>query len=254
MIPSRALILSAGRGERLRPLTDDRPKTMVLVGGRPVLEYHIVLLRELGIRDIAINLHHRPEVVRNHFGDGSAWEVRLTYSVEEELLGTAGAVKRFEPYFADEPFLVIYGDNLFDYDLRPLLNFHARSDAIATLGVFRGPNPRAGGIVGLDPSGRVWGFLEKPRQDEIFSDLVSAGIYVMEPGIFDFIPESGASDFGRDVLPRIVQSELPVYGLEMEGYLTGLDTPEMYERAQAEVAQGKLRHPLTTSREAPSSR
>ncbi len=227
---------------------------MVPVGGRPVLEYHIVLLRDLGIREIAINLHHKPQVVMDHFGDGSAWDVRLEYSVEEELLGTAGAVRRLEPYFAGESFLVVYGDNLFDYDLRPLLNLHARSDAIATLGVYRGANPRAGGIVGLDPSGRVWGFLEKPRQDEIFSDLLNAGIHVMEPGVLDFIPEEGASDFGKDVLPALVDAEASVFGMELEGTLLSLDTPALYEKAQAEVAKGILLHPITIARGALSSR
>ena len=254
MIPRRALILSAGRGERLRPLTDDRPKPMVLVAGRPVLEYHITLLRELGIRDLAINLHHKPHVVMDHFGDGSAWDVRIQYSVEPELMGTAGAVRCLDAYLDGGTFLVIYGDNLFDYDLKLLLEVHAREAAVATLGLYRGENPRAGGIAGLGPSGRVWRFLEKPGPDEIFSDLVSAGIYVMEPGVLDFIPEGGASDFGRDVLPRIVESDRPVFGVEMEGYFTGLDTVELYERAQADVAKGKLHHPLTTSPGARSSR
>ncbi len=254
MIPRRALILSAGRGERLRPLTDDRPKTMVLVAGRPVLEYHVTLLRDLGIRELAINLHHQPHVVMNHFGDGSLWDVSIRYSLEDQLLGTAGAVRRLRDFLGEGTFLVIYGDNLFDYDLSPLLDLHSRQGSVATLGLFRGENPRAGGIVGLAPSGRVERFLEKPGPGEVFSDLVSAGIYVMEPRVFEFIPESGPSDFGRDVLPRLVASEAPVYGLEMEGYLTGLDTPELYERAQADVAQGKLRHPLTTSRAGPSTR
>jgi len=169
-------------------------------------------------------------------------------------LGTAGAVRRLEPYFAGEPFLVIYGDNLFDYDLRPLFQLHARSGALATLGLFRGPNPRAGGIVGLDPSGRVLRFLEKPRPDEIFSELISAGIYVLEPGILDFIPPEGPSDFGKDVLPKLVDSEWPVFGMELHGYLTGLDTPELLARAQADVAKGILVHPITTARGAPSRR
>lgn len=248
MIPKRALLLSAGRGERLRPLTDDLPKTMVPVGGRPLLEYHVVLLHHLGIREIAVNLHHRPDVVRSYFGDGAAWGVRITYSLEEELLGTAGAAKRLEEFLGAGRFLVVYGDNLFDYDLKPLLTLHEQSGAVTTMGLFEGPDPTAGGIAALGRDGRVTRFLEKPRPQEVWSRLVSAGIYVMEPEVLQLIPSDRCCDLGREILPALIESGMPVYGLQLEGTLLGVDTPDLYRAACLSVEAGHLHHPLTSGR------
>jgi mannose-1-phosphate guanylyltransferase/mannose-1-phosphate guanylyltransferase/phosphomannomutase len=245
MTPRRALILSAGRGERLRPLTDERPKTMMPIDGCPLLEYHVVLLRELGVRELAVNLHHKPEVVMAHFGDGSGWGVSIRYSLEEELLGTAGAARRVAPFLGAGTFVVLYGDNLMDFDLRPLFELHERAGAIATLAVVDGLPPTAAGIVSLDAEGRVTRFLEKPLPQQVFSSLVNAGIYVMEPEVLDFIPSQGPSDFGRDVLPSLIAAGRLVYAREMEGYLSGIDTPELYRAVEADVRSGRLSHPLS---------
>jgi len=248
MIPKRALILSAGRGERLRPLTDERPKTMVPLGGRPLLEYHVVLLREHGITELAVNLHHRAQAVLDHFGDGRRWGVSIRYSIEKKLLGTAGAAKRLEGFLASGPFLVVYGDNLVAGDLTPLFEHHARSGAIATLAAVEGPDPTAGGIVAVRDDGRVTRFLEKPRREEVFSRLVNAGLYVLDPEVFSFIPEERPCDFGRDVLPALLRGARPVHAVRFGGYLSGIDTPELYRRAQADVAAARFSHPLSVGR------
>lgn len=243
--PPRALVLSAGIGERLRPITLDRPKTMVAVGGFPVLEYHVVLLRELGIREIAINLHHCPEVVTAHFGDGSRWGVSIRYSREERLLGTAGAAKRLEGFLGGGTFLVVYGDQLFDYDLGPFLERHAERRAAATLGVIEGTEPTAGGIVAMGSDGRVTRFLEKPAPNQVFSTLVSAGIYAMEPQVLEAIPADAPSDFGRDILPGLIRSGLAIYAERLEGTLLSIDTLERYRATEEAVRSGALdRHPL----------
>ena len=248
MIPARALILSAGRGERLRPLTDERPKTMLPLGGRPLLEYHVVLLREHGIREIAVNLHHRPQAVVDYFGDGARWGVSIRYSLEKELLGTAGAAKQLEWFLSAGPFLVVYGDNLVAGDLTPLFERHAGSRASATLAVVEGPEPTAGGIVGVACDGRVTRFLEKPRPEQVFSRLVSAGLYVLEPEVLSFIPAGRPCDFARDVLPALLRVGRPVYAVRFDGYLSGIDTPELYRRARADIEGARFPHPLLVAR------
>ena len=248
MIPERALILSAGRGERLRPHTEERPKTMMPIGGRPLLEYHIVLLREHGIRELAVNLHHRPEAVIEYFGDGSHWGVSILYSLEDRLMGTAGAAKRIEGFLGAGRFVVVYGDNLFADDLGPMFEAHDRMGACTTVAVIEGPDPCSGGVAVVGPGWRVSRFIEKPRPDQVLSRLVNAGVYVMEPEVLGFVPGDRPSDFGRDVLPALIEAGQRVYAWKMRGYLSGIDTPELYQKAQRDLAAGWVSHPLVGAR------
>src|ERR1700736_5588336 len=229
--PAKAMLLAAGEGRRLRPFTDDRPKPMIAIGGRPILEHTVRLLARYGVRDIAINLHYHPESIVNHFGDGARFGVRIRYSRESELLGTARAVKKLESFF-DEPFLVVYGDNLTDIDVERFSRFHRSNHAIATIALFTRENATDSGIVGVTEDGRVTRFLEKPKSDEIFSNWVNAGMLVAEPGILEYIPASGPSDFGRDVLPALLAAGLPVFGYRMTENLYWIDSPEDYQRTQ----------------------
>lgn len=241
--PPRALILAAGEGTRLRPLTLDRPKPMVPIAGRPLLEHTIAWLRSHGVCEIAINLHHCPEAIVRHFGDGAACGVRITYSYEERLLGTAGAVRRLAGFFAEEPFLVIYGDVLTDLDLGRLLAFHrdrARRDPriAATIGLYRVPNPTEVGLVGLGPDGRVTRFLEKPRPAEVFTDLANTGILVVEPHVIAQIPAGVPYDFGRDLFPQLLAAGASLYGwiIPADAYLLDIGAPEKYAQAQRDWA------------------
>jgi mannose-1-phosphate guanylyltransferase len=236
-LPRRAMLLAAGRGTRLRPLTDHVPKCMVPVHGTPVLARNIAWLRRFGVTDLVINLHYRPQAVIDYFGDGAAWGVRITYSLEEELLGTAGAVKQVADFFQGEPFFLWYGDNLSACDLRRLYALHRRRGSLATVALFYREDPTASGIVGLDADGRIRRILEKPRPDQIFSHWVNAGIFVLEPQILDMIPP-GVSDFGHDVLPDLLAAGAPLYGYHLsaaEG-LWWIDTPADLERIQREFA------------------
>jgi NDP-sugar pyrophosphorylase family protein len=173
-MPSKAMLLAAGQGTRLRPLTEKVAKCMVPVAGRPVLEHNIEWLKKFGVTDVVINLHYLPEAVTNHFGDGSRFGVRITYSLERELLGTAGAVKNAGRFF-DGPFFVWYGDNLSTCRLDRLWESHGAGGGLATIALHYREDPTQSGIVGLDGNGRVVRFLEKPRADQIFSHWVSAG-------------------------------------------------------------------------------
>lgn len=232
----KAMILAAGAGTRLRPHTDLVPKPMLPVGGRPTLEWIVRWLARHGVGDIVINLHHRPEPVLAHFGDGERFGVRLTYSIEETLLGTAGGLKRVGHLF-DEAFVVVYGDVLTDLDLTALAAFHRAQEGgpHVTLSLYEASNPWECGVIALDARQRVVRFVEKPPRSQVFSTLVSAGVLVMDPGILRHVPEA-PSDLGRDVLPALLQSAVAVYGqpITRGAYLVDMGTPENYARAQRE--------------------
>lgn len=221
--------MAAGRGERLRPLTDDRPKPMLPIGGKPVLERNLDLLIAAGIREVAINTHHRPEVVERHFGDGSRLGIAITYSREPTLLGTAGAARRLRAYLGGDDFLVVYGDNVSTIDLSALVRVHRERDADLTLALFRRDDACASGIAELDGEDRITRFLEKPRADEVFSPWVNAGYLVARPWILDVLPE-GPSDFGRDAFPALLARKARMYGYRMTEALDWIDSPDDYAR------------------------
>lgn len=225
----KALVLAAGAGTRLRPLTDSCPKPMLPVAGRPLLEWTLRWLRRYGVRESALNLHHLPEVVRSGLGDGDRFDMLLRYAHEPELRGTAGAIHNF-PGFFDEPFLVIYGDLLLDLDLDDLLGFHSRSGAVMTLALKRTDTPRSQGMVAVDGGGRVLRFVEKPQQWD-GGDTANAGVYVCEPEVTARVP-AGFSDFGHDIIPALLREGAPVYGRPLRGYLLDIGTPAAYEQAQ----------------------
>ena len=210
----KALLLAAGEGKRLRPLTEELPKPMIPVAGKPILEHNINFLARWGIRKIAINLHHCPEVVMNHFGEGLGFGVDITYSYEPELLGTAGAVKKLERFF-DETFLVIYGDNVIDCDLKRLIAFHHEHGGIATIALHYRDDVSQSGVVVLNGNDRVIHFLEKPHADRAISHWVNAGILVLEKEVLNYIPSHTSSDFGREVLPGLLGQGERLYGYRL---------------------------------------
>ena len=231
--PSQAMLLAAGEGTRLRPFTDHMPKCMVELAGKPVLEHNIEWLRRFGVTDLVVNLYYMPDAVRNYFGTGKEWGVNITYSEEKDLLGTAGGVKNVEQFF-NGPFFLWYGDNLSNIDLRRLHSFHETKQGVASIALFYRENPTASGIVGLDDDSRITRFLEKPQWDQVFSNWVSAGIFVLDPSVLDFIPPKAVSDFGHDVLPQMLANGQPLYGYQMaddEG-LWWIDTPADLQRVQ----------------------
>ena len=231
----KALILAAGEGTRLRPLTLDRPKPMVPIGDRPLLATTVAALRNYSVTDLAINLHYHPEAITDYFGDGRRFGVHITYSYEPELLGTAGAAKQLES-FLDETFYVVYGDLLTNLDYAGLASFHRSRRALLTLSLYRVDNPTEVGIVGLADDNRIVRFVEKPRPAEVFSDLANSGVLVCEPAILAYVPHAAFCDFGHHVLPRLLATDEPVYGLPLAAgeYLIDIGSPGKYRRAQEE--------------------
>jgi NDP-sugar pyrophosphorylase family protein len=232
------MLLAAGEGRRLGSMTLDRPKPMLEIGGRPILEHNIRFLSRYGIRELIVNLHHSPETITQYFGDGASSGVQISYSYEPALLGTAGAVKNVSQHF-DETFIVMYGDNLTTCDLGRLIEFHKRKSGIASVALFHREDATASGIAEIGANDRILRFLEKPRADEVFSHWVNAGILVMEPAVLDFIPMNCASDFGREVLPALLAAGQPLYGYRMTEQLWWVDSPEDLERTRRSFETSK---------------
>jgi len=234
----KALVLAAGLGTRLRPYTDVVPKTMVPVAGRPLLERNVEWLAENGIRDLAVNLHHFPDAVRDHFGDGSAYGVRIRYSYEPVLLGTAGALRPLVDWLCDATFLVVYGDNFIRLDLSAVLDEHARSRAVATVALYSREDVASSGVAELDEAGDVVRFLEKPQPAETESRWVNAGLLACEPALVDAIGD-GSPDFGRDVLPAVLAAGGRIHGYRMSAdeTLEWIDTPADLRRLDDMLAQ-----------------
>jgi mannose-1-phosphate guanylyltransferase len=234
-VPVQAMLLAAGQGARLRPLTERVPKCMVRLGGKPLLEYGIRWLKKHGVTDLAINLHHLPETVTEYFGDGRHWGVRITYSLEPEPLGTAGGVKRMATFFQG-PFFVWYGDNLSTCRLDRLWEHHRSRGGAVTIALHHRDDPTHGGIVGLDAQDRITRFLEKPAPGEVFSRWVNAGIYVLEPAVLQSIPAGRAVDFGRDVFPEMLAVGGALYGYRMTDpeQLWWIDRSEDLRRVERE--------------------
>jgi mannose-1-phosphate guanylyltransferase len=212
------MLLGAGLGTRLRPITYDLPKPMVPVLGRPVMAHIVRLLEHHSFHDVIANIHHFPEMIRDHFGDGSDYGVRLSYSHEHELLGTAGGVRNVHEFLGNETFLIISGDALTDIDLSALIARHRQTGGIGTLALKPVDDPSQLGVVILDNGGRIQGFQEKPDPAEALSNLGSCGIYVFEPEIFDYFPDQAFVDWAHDVFPTLLERDVPLYGHEIADY------------------------------------
>lgn len=199
------MVLAAGLGTRLRPITYELPKPMVPVVDRPVMAHTLDLLKAQGVTDVIANLHYFPDTIRDYFGD------ELTYRYEPELLGTAGGVRNCRDFFGDEPFLVISGDALTDLDVTALRATHDRLGGVATLTVKQVDDTREYGVVIHDDGDRILGFQEKPAPEDAKSDLGNCGIYLFSPEIFDYFPDSDPVDWAFDVFPRLLAEDVPFH-------------------------------------------
>jgi mannose-1-phosphate guanylyltransferase len=210
----RAMLLAAGLGTRLRPITDRQPKCMVPVAGKSALQRNIEWLRSYGITQFVINLHYYPDMVTDYFGDGSGFGVSIQYSYEPALLGTAGALWAARRFFPKERFLVLYADNLIDCNINSFYNLHLCAGATLSMALFWRQDVSASGVVKVDEAGKIIAFKEKPLPGEILSNWVNAGLLLCEPKVMEFIPPAQSSDFGYDVLPALLAA-----GEKLQGYL-----------------------------------
>jgi mannose-1-phosphate guanylyltransferase/mannose-1-phosphate guanylyltransferase/phosphomannomutase len=236
----KAMVMAAGLGTRLRPLTYEVPKPMVPVGNRPVLELILRLLASQGFTEVISNLHWFPDTIRDRMGDGSALGVELTYSFEEELLGTAGGVRNVREYFGSEPFVVMAGDALTDVDMRALAAAHEAHDGLATLAVKRVADTSEYGVIVTGSDGRIQGFQEKPDPAEALSDLANCMIYAFSPEVFDYFPDQRVVDFALDVFPALLAHDVPFYVHETDAYWNDVGSPPEYLQGNLDVALGRV--------------
>ncbi len=237
----RAVIMAGGKGTRLRPLTSNQPKPMIPIANKPCMEHIVNLLKRHGFDDIVTTLGFLPEVIEGYFGDGSAWDVRMEHSVEEEPMGTAGSVKLVEKKLAGR-FVVVSGDALTDADLGKAVRFHEERGAVATLVLQEVEDPSEFGIVVTGEDGRVERFLEKPDPDEVFSYTANTGIYVLEPEVLADIPAGQEYDFSEELFPKLLDQGSGVYGYVTEKpYWEDIGNIGQYLDAQKAVLDGEVK-------------
>ncbi len=230
----RAVILAGGEGTRLRPLTLSTPKPVVPVVDRPFLRHQLDLLAAAGVREVVFSVAYRPERVEAVFGDGRAFGVHIRYAVEDTPLGTGGAVRNALPLL-DERTIVLNGDVLTDVDLAAVVARHAAEGASATIVLTPVENPAAYGLVETDPAGRVKRFLEKPRPEEITTDTINAGIYVLETGVIDLMPAGVNYSIERGFFPTLLARGDRVLGPVHRGYWIDIGTPEKYLQVHRDI-------------------
>ena len=229
----KAVLLAGGLGERLRPLTNDKPKVMLPIGRKPVLEHNLILLKKANILDIIITLYYKRDAIIDYFKDGRGLGVNIAYAHQENLLGSAGDVKRINTDFKSS-FVVIYGDNFSNCDLKSALEYHRQDKQMATIVFFdreRNPNSQIiGGCLRLEPkTNRILEFIEG---EDCLTNYVNAGIYILEPEILNYIPLNTFYDFGKDLFPKLLKEGkvLSGYLMPQNEYLFGIDTVDCYEK------------------------
>jgi mannose-1-phosphate guanylyltransferase/phosphomannomutase len=235
----KAMVLCAGYGTRLGDLTREIPKPMLTLGDRPMLEHILCHLNRHGISEVAVNLHFMPEAIQNHFADGARWGLRLTFSYEPHLLGTAGAVKKMEHFFqGPEPFLVQYGDVVTTQDFTAMFRFHQEQKALATLLVHK--RARSNSLLSVDSRGRIERFLERPtdaQQGTIVGGWVFSGVAICQPELLQLIPPQTSCDFPRDIFVPLAATK-PLYAFPLTGVRTAVDSAERLAEARQHVAAG----------------
>ncbi len=231
--------MAGGEGTRLRPLTSNQPKPMIPLVNRPMMEHIVGLLHRHGFDDIVVTVAFLANTIRTYFGDGSELGVRMAYATEATPLGTAGSVRNASDGL-DSRFLVISGDVLTDIDLSEVVALHEERGALATIGLTAVENPLEFGVVITNEDGSVERFLEKPTWGQVFSDTVNNGIFVLEPEIFDYIPEGRPSDFSEEVFPALLEQGQPIFGHVCDGYWEDVGTLDAYVRAHHDVLEGKV--------------
>jgi mannose-1-phosphate guanylyltransferase/mannose-1-phosphate guanylyltransferase/phosphomannomutase len=241
----RAMVLAAGLGTRLRPITYQLAKPMVPVLDRPVMAHIIDLLDRHQIEQVVANLHYYPDAIRDYFGE------RITYRYEESLLGTAGGVRNCADLLGTDTFLVISGDALTDIDLDALLARHRESGAVATLAVKRVADTREYGVVVADEAGRIRGFQEKPSPLEARSNLGNCGIYCLEPAIFDYFPAHPVVDWANDVFPALLAADAPFVVHEISEYWNDVGSLAELRQGTFDALSGELRIDVPGHQERP---
>jgi NDP-sugar pyrophosphorylase family protein len=236
----QAIILAGGKGSRLRPVTTHTPKPVVPIANTPLLLYQIELLKRADIRDIILSLSYQPQKIEDKIGDGADYDTRISYVVEATPLGTAGAYRNAESLIRDTA-VVLNGDILADIDLNAVIKFHRDNNAVATIVLAPVTNPAEYGLVKLAADSRVVRFQEKPKPEEVTSNTINAGIYILEPRVLEHIPEAEPFTFEYGLFPRLVERGELVFGYVWSGYWRDIGDPDSFLHANLDVLAGKVK-------------
>jgi NDP-sugar pyrophosphorylase family protein len=248
----KGIIIAGGLGTRLRPLTYRRPKPLTPVANRPFLEYQVALLRQHGIEDIVFATNYMADQIEAHFGDGSRFGVRMRYAVEEVPLGTGGAIRNAAQFFPNETVVVFNGDVLTDFDLGKIIAFHKQREAIATITLHEVPSPHPFGVLLLDEQGRVLEWREPseeakravtldPDLTPSGKDLINAGFYILEPEFLERIELGKPSSIERDIFPRLLAEDAPIYGIAPGGFWLDVGRAEQLLMATQAILSGQVK-------------
>ncbi|SMP85940.1 mannose-1-phosphate guanylyltransferase / phosphomannomutase [Epsilonproteobacteria bacterium SCGC AD-308-P11] len=237
----KAVVMAGGFGTRIQPLTHSRPKPMLPIINKPMMEHTMMMLKDLGITEFIVLLYFKPEIIQDYFKDGSEFGIKVSYVVPDADYGTAGAVKLAQEYIGDENFIIVSGDLVTDFDFKKLFDFHADKKSQLSIGLTSVENPLQFGVVIANEDNVIEKFLEKPSWGEVFSDTINTGIYIIEPEILDFIPRGENFDFAKDLFPLLMKKDIELMGLNLSGYWRDVGNPESYREVFEDILNGKVK-------------
>ncbi len=236
----KAVVMAGGFGTRIQPLTNSRPKPMLPIINRPMMEKTMMTLKDLGIKEFIVLLYFKPEIIQDYFGDGSDFGIKITYVVPDDDYGTAGAVKLAQEHIGDENFIIISGDLVTDFNFQKIFDYHAEKKSKLTITLTSVDNPLEFGVVIANEDGKIEKFLEKPSWGEVFSDTINTGIYIIEPEILNYIPQNENYDFAKDLFPRLMREGIDLMAGYAKGYWRDVGNPESYREVYEDILSGKV--------------
>ena len=232
--------MAGGFGTRIQPLTNSTPKPMLPIINKPMMQHTMMTLKDLGITEFIVLLYFKPEIIQEHFGDGSDFGIHISYIVPDDDYGTAGAVKLAEELIGDENFIIISGDLVTDFDFAKIFAYHKEKSAKLSITLTSVENPLEFGVVIANADGKIEKFLEKPSWGEVFSDTINTGIYIIEPEILKYIPKNENYDFGKDLFPSLMREGVELYAGNAEGYWRDVGNPESYRDVYEDILNGRV--------------
>ncbi len=236
----KAVIMAGGFGTRIQPLTNSRPKPMLPITNRPMMEHTMMTLKDLGIEEFIILLYFKPEIIKDYFGDGSDFGIKITYVVPDDDYGTAGAVKLAQEHIGDDNFIIISGDLVTDFNFQKIFDYHKSKESKLTITLTSVDNPLEFGVVIANEDGKIEKFLEKPSWGEVFSDTINTGIYIIEPEILDYIPEGENFDFAKDLFPLLMNRGINLMAGYAKGYWRDVGNPESYREVHDDILSNRV--------------
>jgi len=237
----KVVVMAGGFGTRIQPLTHSRPKPMLPIMNKPMMEHTMMMLKDLGITEFIVLLYFKPEIIQDYFKDGSDFGINISYVIPDDDYGTAGAVKLAQKFIGDENFIIISGDLVTDFNFKKLFKFHEEKKSKFSIGITSVENPLQFGVVIANEDNIIEKFLEKPSWGEVFSDTINTGIYIVEPEILDHIPKNENFDFAKDLFPALMEKKIELMGYNLKGYWRDVGNPQSYREVHEDIFAGEVK-------------